>query len=40
MIGEFIVVFLSKSDLLGILEHTCLNSTDGSYRNTVFLGQG
>jgi len=37
MIEIFIVVFLSKSDLLGILEDTCLNSTDGSYRNAVFL---
>jgi len=38
MIEEFIVVFLLKSDLLGILEYTCLSLTDGSYRNAVFLG--
>jgi len=38
MIKGFIVVFLSKSDLLGLLEHTCLSSTDASYRNAVFLG--
>jgi len=38
MIEEFILVFLSKSDLLGILEDTCLGLTDGIYRKAVFLG--
>jgi len=38
MIEGFILVFLSKLDLLGILEDTCLGSTDGSYRRGVFLG--
>jgi len=38
MIKICIVVFLSKSDLLGIFEHTCLSSTDGDYKKAVFLG--
>jgi len=40
MIKGVILIFLSKLDLLGILEDTCLGSTNGSYRRAVFLGWG
>jgi len=37
VIEGIVLLFLSKLDLLGILEDTCLGSTNGNSQKAVFL---